>query len=191
MESLALKWTRLVPIAGLVAAAAAFAGPPEYADVMVQGGGGVLAENGMMVKRQPKGLRISSSIPTPAPGSYQYPAGGEVGHPEVFTLWAFIFNYPELCSDNDCGMNDLGNTMAQGGAYNVGGHAVGSGGMLNIAGRIAVGEEPFAGVPLQSPETAEVHTAIAPHGALDPSTLPGEFRSPTGPSSIWWVGIIY
>lgn len=191
MKNLVLKWLGLSAIAGFLVPGVAFAGPPEYADVMMQGGGGVYAENGMMVNRQPKGLRISSSVPTPAPGSYQYPSGREAGHPEVFTLWAFIFNYPDLCTDGECGMDDLGPTLAQGGAYNVGGHTVGSGGMLNIAGRISVGEEPFLGAPLVSPSTAEIHTAIAPHGALDPETLPEEFRIPTGPSSIWWVGIIF
>jgi len=191
------KMSLLKPVAGALLAISlagvanvSLAGAPEKADVMIQGGGGVYAENGTTLVRQPGGLRVTSKIPTPAPGSYNYPAGREAGHPEVFTLWAFIFNYPDLCTDGECGMDDIGPTLAQGGAYNVGGHALGSGGFLNIAGRIGIGDTAAAGVPLSSPDTAEVHTAFAPHGAMDPASLPEEFRMPTGPSNLWWVAII-
>jgi hypothetical protein len=162
-------------------------GGPEYADVSNQGGMGVYAANGAMLVRQPNGFRASITIPTPQPGTYNYPAGREEGHPEVFTLWAFVFNYPDLCSA-PCNADDLGDTPAKGGVYNVGGH-VASGASLTIAGRIGVGETPFGGVPLESPSTAEIHLAVAPHGELDPTTLPSEFRLPTGPMSFWWVAI--
>ena len=162
----------------------------EYADVMNQGGVGVYQAQGSSVARQPNGLRIGMSVPTPAPGTYVYPAGAVAGHPEVFTLWAFVFNYPENCTD-PCNGDDLGfATGANGGVYNVGGHAV-SGAALTIAGRIGVGEQPVAFAPLESPETAEIHVALAPHGVLDPTTLPGEFRSPAGSPvcGCWWVSI--
>ena len=168
-------------------------GGPEYQDVSTQGGGGVYAVDGASLIRQPNGLQARMSIPTPQPGTYNYPAGKVPGHPEVFTLWIFVFNYPDLCTA-PCDMNDLGvDKPAQGGAYNGGGHAVG-GERLTIAGRIRVGEAPFdhpviTMAPLQSPETAEVHLAIAPHGALDPSTLPDEFRLPTGTPAFWWAAI--
>ena len=44
------------------------------------------------------GLAASVRMATPASGEYLYPAGTEPGHPEVFTLWMFVFNHPENCS---------------------------------------------------------------------------------------------
>lgn len=164
---------------------------PEHADVMNQGGVGVYAADGSTVVRQPNGLRISAKVPTPAAGTYTYPDGAVAGPPEVFTLWAFVFNFPENCTD-PCNGDDLGPaTGALGGAYNVGGHVAGGGGNLNIAGRIGIGEQPRGGVPLQAPATAEVHVALAPHGAMDPTTLPGELTSPAGNPmcDCWWVAI--
>jgi hypothetical protein len=171
----------------------ASAGGPEYADISNQGGGGVYAVNGASLVRQPTGLQARVSMPAPAPDSYSYPPGTTVGHPEVFTLWIFVFNHPDLCSA-PCSSDDLGvDKPARGGAYNVGGHAV-SGSALTIAGRIAVGETPFdhpviTMAPLESPATAEVHLAVAPHGALDPSRLPNEFRIPSGTLAHWWVAM--
>ena len=168
---------------------------PERADVMNQGGGGVYATDGATVVRQANGLRVSVTMQTPTPGSYAYPAGTVEGKPEVFTLWAFVFNYPDLCSPPGCGRDDLGDTPAKGGVYNPAGHAVG-GGTLNLAGEIRVGQPAGAPPdipnpqPLMSPSTAQIHLAVAPHGALDPSTLPGEFRSPAGNPGFWWTGII-
>lgn len=169
------------------ASLASSSGGLEYADVSIQGGGGVYAANGATLARQPSGLHASVSMPTPEPGTYNYPAGRTPGHPEVFTLWIFVFNYPDLCSA-PCSADDLGDTPAKGGAYNGGGHFA-SGEHLTIAGRIGIGETPFRGSPLELPGTAEVHLAVAPHGAVDPSQLPEEFRLPTGPMSLWWVAI--
>lgn len=168
-------------------------GQREYAHVSNQGGMGIYAANGASIVRQPNGLQASLSMPTPQPGTYLYPAGLSEGAPEVFTLWIFVFNHPELCS-HPCDLNDLGTDKpARGGAYNGGGHAVG-GPNLTIAGRIGVGETPFDHpvidmAPLESPQTAEVHLAIAPHGGLDPARLPDEFRLPTGTPANWWVAI--
>lgn len=166
------------------------AGEPERADVMNQGGVGVYAEDGATLVRQANGLRMGMTVPTPAPGTYVYPDGATPGHPEVFTLWAFVFNFPHNCTV-PCNGDDLGTaTGANGGVYNVGGH-VGAGGFFTISGRIGVGEAALAFAPLTSPETAEVHLALTSHGALDPATLPGEFRSPTGSPACgcWWVAI--
>lgn len=173
----------------------AVSGGPEYADVMnqVAGGGGVYAANGARLVRQAHGLRASVTVPTPqpGPGTYVYPAGTVPGHPEVFTLWVFVFNYPSLCSA-PCDGNDLGLTAAaRGGVYNGGGH-VASGAWMTIAGRIGVGETSFGGAPLESPTTAEVHLAIAPHGFVAPADRPTEFRIPRGgpPSlGLWWVAM--
>lgn len=169
----------------------AVASGPEQTNIMNQGGAGVYAPNGAMLVRQPNGVRLSITMPTPEPDTYVYaPGRTEVGHPEVFTLWAFIFNYPENC-DGPCDGNDLGaGTAAKGGVYNVGGHPA-SGNSLTIAGQIAVGDPPFnpATAPLESPSTAEIHLAVAPHGALDPARLPDDFHLPTGSPTCgcWWV----
>ncbi len=166
-------------------------GIPEYADVMNQSGVGVYAANGSMVVRQTNGLRISMTVPTPAPGSYVYPDGTVPGAPEVFTLWAFVFDYPWNCTPPGCSGDDLGTaTGANGGVHNVGGH-IASGGVLNISGRIGVGADPFAFASLESPQTAEIHVALAPHGWVDPSRLPNEFRIPVGSPfcGCWWVAI--
>ncbi len=187
------------PIPG-VEPAFAMHGGGESADVMNQGGVGVYAENGATVVRQPKGLRMSVTMPTPQPNSYVYPPnppGIVAGHPEVFTLWAFIFNHPELCTDGVCGGDDLGaGAAAKGSVYNVGGH-VAAGRSLTISGRIAVGQAAVAppGVvptPLENPAGAEIHLAVTSHGALNPATLPGEFSSPTGSPvcGCWWVAVI-
>lgn len=176
-------------------AGSALLGGPEYADVSNQGGGGVYAAAGASLVRQPSGLQARLTMPTPAPGSYLYPAGTTPGEPEVFTLWFFVFNFPELCSA-PCDLNDLGiDKPAKGGAYNGGGHVVG-GPSLTIAGRIGVGETPFDHptidmAPLTNPETAVVHLAIAPHGELDPAKLPNELRIPTGSPANWWVAMFH
>ena len=92
--------------------------------------------------------------------------------------------------------DDLGvDKPARGGAYNGGGHVV-SGNTLSIAGRIGVGETPFdhptiTMAPLESPATATVHLAIAPHGNQDPTKLPDEFRLPTGTPAFWWVAMFH
>lgn len=175
---------------GSLVSAAAPGGGQEYQDVMNQGGVGVYSPNGARLQRQRNGLSAAVSMPTPAPGSYTLPEGYTTGHPEVFTLWAFVFNYPELC-DGPCDGNDLGvDKPARGGAYNVGGHPA-SGRNMNIAGRIMTGEAPFRWAALEAPDQAEVHLAVAPHGGLDPATLPNEFRIPTGNSACgcWWVSI--
>lgn len=162
---------------------------------MNQGGSGVYAADGATLLRQPNGLRMSMTVPTPQPGTYIYPPGIVPGHPEVFTLWAFIFNFPELC-DGPCDGNDLGDgAAAKGSVYNVGGH-VASGNSLTITGRTGVGEPALAppGIvptPLVNPAGAEIHLALTSHGELDPTTLPGEFRTPTGSPACgcWWVAI--
>ena len=157
---------------------------------MNQNGVGVYSANGARLVRQPNGLSMSMTMPTPAPGDYVYADGTEEGFPEVFTLWAFIFNNPENCTD-PCNGDDLGTaTGANGGAYNVGG-VVAAGGKLTVAGRIGVGETPFVFEALNAPATAEVHLAMAPHGGLDPSLLPNELRIPKGNGACgcWWVAI--
>ena len=179
-----------------VGGALAASGGGEVADVSNQGGpaAGVYAPGGASLIRQPDGLRVRLSMPAPEPGTYAYPPPKTEGHPEIFTLWAFVFNYPDKCSPPSCGSDDLGvDKPARGGAYNAGGHPV-SGSTLTFAGHVRVGETPFdhpviTMAPLEAPSTAEVHLAVAPHGGLDPASLPRELRVPAGNSTHWWVAI--
>jgi hypothetical protein len=174
---------------------AASAAGPERADVREQDGITVRATDGARLVRQPKGIAVSVTMPAPESGGYMYPMGTEPGHPEVFTLWAFVFNHPEECSDGMCGGDDTSDPKVGFGAYNAGGH-VNAGATLNISGRIGVGD-PAGGPPgsavtdLSNPSGAEVHLAVTSHGGLDPSTLPGEFHTPTGNGGCgcWWVAI--
>lgn len=183
--------------AGLLGAghSTASAAAPERADVWEQGGLTVRAPDGAQLVRQANGIAVSVTMPAPQPGDYVYPAGIEPGQPEVFTMWAFVFNHPENCSDGICGPDDVSDPAVGFGAYNAAGH-VNAGATLNLSGRIGVGE-PAGGPPgsavtdLSNPTGAEVHLAVTSHGGLDPSTLPVEFRIPTGDGGCgcWWVAI--
>lgn len=185
----------LAAVFSLVAISAASAAPPETADVWDQGGTDVYAPNGAQLVRQANGIAVQITMPTPEPGNYLYPAGIEPGHPEVFTLWAFVFNHPENCNANGCGGDDMSNPDVGFGAYNAGGH-VNAGGQLTLSGRIGVGDvadgPPGSAVSdLSDPMGAEVHLAVTSHGGLDPSTLPNEFHIPTGNGGCgcWWVAV--
>lgn len=167
----------------------------ETRDVFGQGlGGPVVAAGGAVLTRSDTGLVARLTMPTPVPGTYLYPPGnafqpnGAVpGHPEAYSFWAFVFNYPDLCSDL-CDANDLGNTPAQGGVFNVAGHVVG-GSTLQLSGRVSLVSPPFAGMPMTQPRTAAVHLAVAPHGALDPALLPDQITKPIGGLPFWWLAI--
>lgn len=36
---------------------------------------------------------------------------------------------------------------------------------------------------------AEIHLAVAPHGALAPDLLPAQITTPVGDPSFWWLAI--
>lgn len=190
-KSLILAMSVVILIGGPSLASAE---PQETADVMDQGEVGVVAPDGARIVRQPNGIAASVQMPTPESGTYIYPTGVIAGSPEVFTLWAFVFNYPENCSD-PCGGNDTTNPAVEFGAYNVAGH-VNAGASLTLSGRFAVGAPAGAppGVtphPLSNPAGAEIHLAVTSHGGLTPESLPGEFRRPTGSPACgcWWVAV--
>ena len=157
----------------------------EKADVIGQG----MAGSGT-------GLTASIRIPTPTMGSYEYPPGNAFnpdavpGHPEVFSFWVFVFNYPEQCATpNAC---DLGDFMAGRGApaaFNAGGHVVGYAPYLQLSGHVSFNSKPFLppGGRLIEPETAEVHLAIAPHGALVSEFMPQQIQTPIGSLDHWWM----
>jgi hypothetical protein len=162
----------------------------ETVDVVGQGDAGpVVSANGATLIRAKNGITISLGMPTPMAGTYNYPPGAVPGHPEAFTGWAFVFNNPDQCTD-PCNGDDIGaGTAAQGGVYNIAGHVSG-GGNLQMVGHVSTGATPFGGAnhaPLQNPRGAEIHVAVAPHGLLDPSIMPGQIKTPIGSPPFWWV----
>lgn len=196
----------LVSAVAVMVATAAVAGaaPGETADVFGQGpGGDTVAVDGATIHRTAKGISASVKMPTPAPGSYTYPdtetASGEAGHPEAFSLWVFVFFNPEAC-DGGCDAADLAaNPDVVAGAFNAGGHLV-AGRNLTISGK-ANQQSPTFG-PAEFAETipealsqghdianAEIHLAVAPHGALAPELLPAQIKTPAGDPSHWWFAV--
>jgi hypothetical protein len=175
----------------------------QTANVVGQGlAGPLVAENGATVTRTKNGVGIALTMPTPLPGSYNYPPPNPFqpvapvpGTPEVFTGWAFIFNEPENCAvPNQCippppgapAPNDF--TEGRGGVYNFAGHPVSGGGALNLVGHLSVGESQFGGpFGLENPAGAEIHVAVAPHGVLVPELLPDQIRTPVGSPPFWWL----
>ncbi len=177
--------------------------PGEQADMENQGGNGpVFAENAAGLIRSGDGIRLSAIIPTPAPGSYEYPSGdmvpdgspahpavlpGGPGEPEVFTMWAFVFNYPDMCTDGMCDLDDLPReAKAKGGVYQVDGR-VAAGDDLGFAGSVRLGQATSTGSALETPLGAEVHLAIAPHGKmLDGTEGWRQLNGPLGNPTLWW-----
>lgn len=177
----------------------------QTADVVGQSPAGpVVASAGATLIRSRSGVTAALSMPTPMPGSYNYPPANQFqtvapvpGTPEVFTGWFFFFNRPELCeiphhcippSPSAPAPNDF--TRARGGVYNFAGHAISGGGTINLVGHISVGEQQFGGpFPLENPAGAEIHLAVAPHGVVVPELLPGQIRTPVGSPAFWWVAL--
>lgn len=170
----------------------------ERADVFGQGiGGPVIAMDGARLVRKKNQLIINVRVPTPEPDSYMYPPGNPwnndaiAGKPEAFSLWAFIFNDPSLCVGGGPGVctgADARNGTPGAGAFNVAGHLV-AGRVLQLSGNVTFSSAPFGGAPLTDPETAEVHLAIAPHGALQPETMPNQITTPIGGPDYWWIAV--
>lgn len=174
----------------------------QTADIIGQGPEGpVVAENGATIWRTSNEILMEFSMPTPTPGEYTYPSApperegewwtDEVGEIEAFTLWAFTFNNPEKCVEpHECGEEDIGDP-AGGGAFGVTGF-VSDGGPLTLNGFVSTDTETFVmdgeslGVPLERPMEAEVHLAVAPHGAFDPAMMPEILQTPASPPDIWW-----
>ena len=73
----------------------------------------LLPEN-TSIDRSDDGVHLHLDLITPEAGGYTYPENiGEAQRqqPEVFTGWAFVFNYPELCeTPYECGANDFNET---------------------------------------------------------------------------------
>jgi len=195
--------TQLLAVAALtltavtvVAAAGAAGVETQTADVVGQGpGGAVVSDDGATLRRSDNGISVSLTMPTPEPGTYAYPPGNVFlpaavpGHPEAYSYWVFVFNYPNLCS-GPCDADDIGaGTPARGGVFNAGGHIAG-GPSLTLSGHVSIGSAQFSGSPLLEPRTAFVHLAVAPHGAVDPALMPDQITKPLGGLPFWWIAAL-
>lgn len=158
--------------------------------------------DGATLQRAPDGIRVRTEMPTPTPGSYEYPTAdmvppgspehpepliGSTNEPETYTLWVFIFNHPELCTDA-CNDDDLDPTApAKGGVYQGDGR-IANQEQLILEGGIRIGQQPARGSTLENPFNAEIHIAIAPHGkALEGRDLARQLNGPIGNPTLWWA----
>jgi hypothetical protein len=181
----------------------AAADPPQIVqktDVLGQGGDGSYQGDGARLVRGETSLRIKWQVPTPVPGTYRYPTADQVppgapthpeiipGWPEVFTLWVFVFNHPELCTA-PCNFDDIGDTPAQGGIYQADG-MIAHGNKITMRGDVAVGAQPLAGVALTAPTSAEVHVAMTSHGkAYTGDALARQLSIAVGSPAEWWPAL--
>jgi len=205
MRKRALATLVAATILVLSATSASAASGWESADVVGQGlAGPVVAPGGAAVLRTPNGVAAGLTMSTPEPGSYTYPTGatgsGMAGHPEAFSLWVFIFYNPEECAGPICAPGDLMNDLdVIAGAYNAGGHLEG-GPNLKLEGFVNKDSFTFGGPNAEKLgqalsmgydlADAEIHLAVAPHGALDPALLPGSISTPVGMPAFWWLAIV-
>lgn len=161
------------------------------------------AENAASLERSDDGVRVEAEMPTPEPGSYDYPTGGMVpdwagphpevapgsaSEPETFTLWLIAFNYPDRCTEGKCDLDDLGeDTAARGGVFQADGRIADTS-TLAFSGTIRLGQPAANGAALENPLGAEIHLAVAPHGkALTGEDLWRQLNGPVGNPSLWWV----
>ncbi|ELZ01044.1 hypothetical protein C482_07586 [Natrialba chahannaoensis JCM 10990] len=162
----------------------------------------VVAEDGAALYRTDDALVTELTMPTPVPGEYTYASEpperegewwtDEPGELEAFTLWVLTFNEPEECEGGvgECGGDDLGEP-AGGGGFGVDG-AIPTGDQLTMNGVVTTETEVFEngdpiGVSLERPLEAEVHVAVAPHGAFDPNMMPEILETPVSPPDVWWT----
>ncbi|MFW2332399.1 hypothetical protein [Ilumatobacter sp.] len=176
----------------------------ERSDVGVQGDSDTaLHEDAASLVRRADGLHAEIDMPTPAPGSYEYPTSdlvppwaaphppvnpGASAAPEAFTGWLFVFNHPERCTDGVCDLDDVGtDTAALGGSYQFDGR-IASDDRLVLSGPIRLGQDPASGARLEDPIGAEVHLAVAPHGRafVGPDGW-RQLNGPVGNPTFWWA----
>ncbi len=176
----------------------------ETSDMSLQGGEGVWAVNGVELVRSQDALQVSLKIPRPMPGEYTYPpaetpAGDPtppvgVGESEVFTLWMFVFNHPELCRDpytcrlvDIFGDDEMPDPPAAGGVYQLSA-IIATGNILEMDGEVMVGTDPATGAPLTNTKCSHVHIGMAPHGeALDGEDLEIQMSTTIGGPAFFWA----
>lgn len=189
--------------------------PADFTENFPAPDAGLLQPDHTSIVRSEDKVHLHLDLVTPEAGSYTYPETipeEAQAQPEVFTGWAFVFNYPENCeTPYDCGANDF-DGAAKGGVYNFGGisnqlsqdsggEVVLNGatdGFVRITGDILAGQEQRSDLPpgtttfaLENPMGAEIHAAIAPHGQFDAATIADELYNPTGNPGCgcWWVAV--
>lgn len=178
----------------------------QVSNVMEQGASeSILAVDGAALVRSEDGIQVREAVPTPPPGSYEYPVSamvplwatphpevfpGSVDEPEAFTLWVIAFNNPHLCTDGVCDADDLlPDAAAEGGVYQVDGRVAGES-EIEFAGGVRLGQEPLNGATLDNPLGAEVHLFMAPHGkALTGPDLWRQLNGPVGNPALWWTAV--
>lgn len=178
----------------------------QVSNVMEQGASeSILAVDGAALVRSEDGIQVREAVPTPPPGSYEYPVSamvppwatphpevfqGSADEPEAFTLWLIAFNNPHLCTDGVCDADDLlPDAAAEGGVYQVDGRVAGES-EIEFAGGVRLGQEPLTGAPLDNPLGAEVHVFMAPHGkALTGPDLWRQLNGPVGNPALWWAAV--
>lgn len=167
--------------------------------------------------RSEDAIVVEVTMDVPTPGTYVYPEGvppERQAAPEAFTLWTFVFNYPENCISDEpplsCGGDDFSESV-KAGVYGLGGHVPSidhsggafefdraTDGRMTLTGEIKVGDpqrtdSPPGSInfPLENPMGAEVHFAVAPHGQIDPGTMVAELYEPVGEPDCgcWWGGL--
>ncbi len=207
-KDLIMKWlfaglVAIVVVAVIVLLSARDTEEGERADFAGQGGDGpTFAVDGARLVRADDGLRVQAVVPTPTPGSYEYPSGdmvakwatphprivvGGPGEPEAFTMWAIVFNYPDLCTE-DCDLDDLAEgAAAKGGVFQADAR-IAADDEMEFMGSIRLGQSPSTGSALENPLGAEVHLAIAPHGkALGGTDGWRQLNGPVGNPTLWWA----
>jgi hypothetical protein len=87
---------------------------------------------------------------------------------QAMTAWFIVFNYPEMCSDGECGVDDLGPTPAMGDFLWASGQVINSDGEATFGGHLKVGETKGSGLhEVACPETKDCGIGlIEPEGAL-------------------------
>ena len=173
----------------------------------------IKAEDALLTRYEDR-LVLEITMDAPTPATYVYPDSvppERQASPEVFTVWAFVFNHPDACTSGSeglaCGVDDFTEAV-KAGAYGVSGHVTavdhsggafeldrGTDGKMVFIGEIKVGDAQrpnsppdSLNYPLESPMEAEVHVAIAPHGQLDPANIATDLYEPAGNADCgcWW-----
>ena len=188
----------LVGLAGATAAEAHTTNR-QRADILGQGGEGISQRNGARLVRSDHSIEVRWKLPAPAPGTYAYPTADSVppgapphpevvpGSPEVFTLWAFVFDHPGDCTD-PCDFDDIGDTPARGSIYQLDG-TVAHHRKITMGGKVRLGQAPAVGLGLSNPTGAEVHVAMAPHGMVVDVQLGRQLNGAIGGPPEWFPAI--
>ncbi len=203
MAAVAAAIAMLVSV--VVATPPASAEPPvivQVSDVLGQGGTGVYQGDGARLTRTASSVQVKWKVSTPEPGSYLYPSADQVppgapthpeivpGRPEVFTLWVFLFNHPELCN-GPCDFDDIGPTPAGGGIFRADG-TIAYGSKITLRADVNVGDAPAAGVGLTNPLGAEIHVAMTSHGnAYSGEALERQMNIAVGTPAHWWPALFF